>query len=79
MKIRIGDRVRVKRDGLWGTVVRCRNWSHWGKMIMYLIRLDAGVFVDRTTRQIEKLPRYRGLPQSTDTATAHRHLQEYLR
>jgi hypothetical protein len=78
MRIRIGDRVRLKHGGEWGTVVRCRNRSLWRKILMYLVRLDTGVYVDRTKRKLEKLPRYRGIPQAPDMVTAMRHLQEYL-
>jgi hypothetical protein len=79
MKIRIGDRVRIKSTGEWGTVVRCHNWSLWRKILMCLLVLDTGVYVDRTKRQLEKLPRYRGYPQARDMKTAMRHLQEYLK
>jgi hypothetical protein len=78
MRIRIGDRVRLKHEGEWGTVVRCRNWSLWRKILMYLVRLDTGVYVDRLKRQFEKLPRYRGIPQARDMVTAMKHLQEYI-
>lgn len=82
MRIRVGDRVRLKREGDWGTVVNCRKWGHFGRrrtVMTCLIRLDAGVWVNRTTRQLEKLPRYRGFPQARDMATAMRHLQEWMR
>ena len=79
MRIRIGDRVRIKSTGEWGTVVRCRNWSHEHRILMCLVRLDTGVYVDRLKRQLEKLPRYRGIPQAWDMVTAMKHLQEYLR
>ncbi len=82
MKIRIGDRVRLKNEGDWGTVVNCREWGHIGRqrtVMMCLIRLDAGVWVDRGTRQLEKLPRYRGFPEARDMATAMKHLQEHMR
>ena len=82
MKIRIGDRVRLKREGDWGTVVNCREWGHIGRrctVLMCSIRLDAGVWVDRLTRQLEKLPRYRGYSEARDMATAMRHQQEHLR
>jgi hypothetical protein len=84
VKIRIGDRVRLKNEGDWGTVVNCREWGHIGRrrtVLMCLIRLDAfaGVWVNRTKRQLEKLPRYRGFPEARDMVTAMRHLQEYLR
>jgi hypothetical protein len=82
MRIRVGDRVRLKREGDWGTVVNCRKWGHFGRqrtVMTCLIRLDAGVWVDRPTRQLEKLPRYRGIPEARDMATAMRHLQEYMR
>jgi hypothetical protein len=82
MRIRIGDRVRLKREGDWGTVVNCRKWGHFGRrrtVMTCLIRLDAGVWVDRPKRQLEKLPRYRGFPKARDMATAMRHLQEHLR
>lgn len=78
MRIRIGDRVRVKGTGEWGTIIKCHNWSHDRKILMCLLRLDTGVYVDRTKRRIEKLPRYRGIPQATDMATAMRHLQEHV-
>jgi hypothetical protein len=81
MRIRIGDRVRLKREGDWGTVVNCREWGLFRPrpVLMYLIRLDEGVYCDRTKRQLEKPPRYRGFLQTRDTATAQRHLQEYMR
>jgi hypothetical protein len=79
MKIRIGDRVRLKREGSWGTVIGFHNWSLWHKISMYLVRLDTGVYVDRTKRQLETLPRYRGYPQARDMKTAMRHLREYMR
>ena len=84
MKIRIGDRVRTTipgncDSGLWGTVVR-RLTKYFRHMTsIYLVWLDDGGEAICTTNELEKPPRYRGLPQSTDTATAHRHLQEYLR
>ena len=77
MRIRIGDRVRLKGEGDWGTVVWHGNRSHWRHIWMFYIYLDSGIGVHRTTRQIEKLPRYRGIPEARDMATAHRHLQEY--
>ena len=82
MKIRIGDRVRLKREGDWGTVVNCREWGHIGRrrtVLMCLIRLDDGVWVDRTKRQIEKFPRYRGFPEAQDKATAQEHLRRFYR
>ena len=79
MRIRIGDRVRLKLEQVWGTVVRRHDWGHDYKITMYLIRLDLGLYLDRTKRQIEKLPRYRGIPQARDMATAHRHLQERMK
>jgi len=77
MRIRIGDRVRLKQEKIWGTVVWYGNRSQWKSAWVWMIRLDAGVCVDRTTRQIEKLPRYRGYPQARDMKTAMRHLQEF--
>jgi hypothetical protein len=81
MRIRVGDRVRLKREGDWGTVVNCREWGLFRRRpaLMYLIRMDEGVYCDRTKRQLEKLPRYRGIPEARDMATAMRHLQEYMR
>jgi hypothetical protein len=79
MRIRIGDRVRIKSTGKWGTVVWRYNWSHDGRTLMCLVRLDAGFYVDRLKRQLEKLPQYRGYPQARDTETAMRHLQEYMK
>ena len=81
MKIRIGDRVRLKREGDWGTVVNCREWGHFGRrrtVMTCLIRLDAGVWVDRPKRQLEKPPRYRGFPEARDMERAMRHQQEYM-
>ena len=78
MRIRIGDRVRIKNTGEWGTVARCCNWSHEHRILMCLVRLDTGVYVDRLKRQLEKLPRYRGIAQARDTETAMKHLQEYM-
>jgi hypothetical protein len=77
MRIRIGDRVQVKSTGRWGTVVWHYNWSHDGRTLMYLVRLDTGVYIDRTKRKLEKLPRYRGIPQARDMKTAMKHLQEF--
>ena len=79
MKIRIGDRVRLKREGDWGTIVNCREWGLFRRrpVLMCLIRMDEGGYCDRTKRQLEKPPRYRGIPEARDMATAHRHLQEY--
>ncbi len=79
MKFRIGDRVRLKHEGIWGTVVRLHNWSFAPKVLMCLIRMDEGGYWDRTKRQLEKPPRYRGFPEARDMATAMRHLQEYVR
>jgi hypothetical protein len=81
MKIRIGDRVRLKREGDWGTIVNCREWGLFRRrpVLMCLIRMDQGVYCDRTKRQLEKFPRYRGYLQARDTETAMRHLQEYMR
>ena len=79
MRIRIGDRVRLKREEIWGTVVRLHNWSFAPKVLMCLIRMDEGGYCDRTKRQLEKPPRYRGFPEARDMATAHRHLQEYVK
>lgn len=78
MKIRIGDRVRVKRDNIWGTVVTIHDWGHERPVAMCLIRMDAGGYWDRTKRQLEKPPRYRGFPQARDFATAQRRLQEFM-
>lgn len=82
MKIRIGDRVRLKHEGIWGTVVTCHEWGHIFRRragLMCLIRMDEGGYCDRTKRQLEKPPRYRGYLQARDTETAMRHLQEYMR
>lgn len=78
MKIRIGDRVRVNRDNIWGTVVAIHDWGRERPVAMCLIRVDEGGYCDRIKRQLEKPPRYRGYPQARDTATAQRHLQEYM-
>ncbi len=81
MRIRVGDRVRLKREGDWGTVVTCHEWGHIFRrrpVLMYLIRMDEGVYCDRTKRQLEKPPRYRGFPQARDMERAMRHQQEYM-
>jgi len=77
MKIRIGDRVRVKRDWLWGTVVNKIDYAPY-QISVYVIWLDE-VGANYKTNEIEKLPRYRGYPQARDMETAMRHLQEYMR
>jgi hypothetical protein len=79
MKIRIGDRVRTKHGGEWGTVVSRRNISLWKKINAWCIRLDAGSYAHRSTRQLEKFPRYRGFPEAQDTATAQEHLRRFYR
>ena len=79
MKIRIGDRVRIKSTGKWGTVVRYGNRRLFGFVCGYVIRLDCGLYLVRTKQRLEKLPRYRGIPQAWDMVTAMRHLQEYAK
>jgi hypothetical protein len=82
MRIRVGDRVRLKSERIWGTVVTCHEWGHIFRrrtVLMCLIRMDEGGYCDRTKRQLEKPPRYRGFPEARDMATAHRHLQEYVK
>jgi len=78
MRIRIGDRVRMKHGGEWGTVVWYGNRSHWKNDWQWMVFLDTGGCIFRQTRQLEKLPRYRVIPQAWDMVTAMRHLQEYL-
>ena len=63
MRIRVGDRVRLRNEGIWGTVVTCHEWGHIFRrrpVLMCLIRLDEGGYCDRTKRQLEKPSRYRG-------------------
>jgi hypothetical protein len=82
MRIRVGDRVRLKGEGDWGTVVNCREWGHIFRRrtgLMCSIRMDEGGYCDRTKRQLEKPPRYRGIPEARDMATAMKHLQEHMR
>ncbi len=79
MKIRIGDRVRLKNEGEWGTVVCRGKRSHWFCVYAWLIRLDAGCYARRSTKQLEKFPRYRGFPEAQDTATAQEHLRAFYR
>ena len=79
MKIRIGDRVRLKNEGEWGTVVCRGKRSHWFSVYAWLIRLDAACYAWRSTRQIEKFPRYRGFPQAQDKAAAQEHLRRFYR
>ena len=76
MKIRIGDRVRLKREGLWGTVVS-RHCLFFGRL--YIVFVDEDFTTIRGSSALEKLPRYRGIPEARDTQTAMRHLQEYLK
>jgi hypothetical protein len=79
MKIRIGDRVRLKNEGEWGTVVWRGNRSLWHWVYAWLILLDDGCYAWRSTRQLEKCPRYRGIPEARDTATAQEHLRRFYR
>ena len=82
MRIRVGDRVRLKNEQIWGTVVTCHEWGHIFRrhpVLMCLIRMDEGGYCDRTKRQLEKPPRYRGIPEARDMMTAIKHLQEYLK
>ena len=76
MKIRIGDRVRNKESGLWGTVVYIHQM--WRKKL-YMVFVDERCAQIMDGFEMEKLPRYRGKPEAIDMTTAHRHLQEYLR
>jgi hypothetical protein len=77
MRIRIGDRVRIKSTGEWGTAVSYGISSQ--NVWRWLIFLDSGVSWWRTKQQLEKLPRYRGYPQARDMKTATGHLREYMR
>lgn len=79
MKIRIGDRVRIKETGEWGTVIRkmTRYVRHVPRF--YVITVDDLARTIRCTDDLEKLPHYRGYPQARDTETAMRHLQEYMK
>ena len=79
MKIRIGDRVRLKNEGEWGTVVSRGNRSLWHSVYAWLIILDAGCYAWRSTRQLEKFPRYRGFPEAQDKAAAQEHLRRFYR
>jgi len=83
MKIRIGDRVRTitprcHDSGLWGTVVRKMTRYVRRLPSIYLVWLDGGGEAICFASELEKLPRYRGIPQARDMATAMRHLQEYM-
>jgi hypothetical protein len=84
MRIRIGDRVRTKRagncdSGLWGTVVRKMTRYVGCVPAIYLVWLDdGGGATIYNTDDLEKLPRYRGIPQARDMVTAMKHLQEYM-
>ena len=83
MRIRIGDRVRTTKpgncdSGLWGTVVQ--RMTRYVRRIpsIYLVWLDDGGQAICLATELEKLPRYRGIPQARDTETAIRHLQEFM-
>jgi hypothetical protein len=77
MKIRIGDRVRLKNEGEWGTVVSRGKRSHWHSVYAWLIKLDDDAYTWRSTRQLEKFPRYRGFPKAQDKAAAQEHLRAF--
>ena len=84
MRIRIGDRVRTTKpgncdSGLWGTVVRKMTRYFTYMPSIYLVWLDNGGEAICVADELEKLPRYRGIPETRDMATAMRHLQEYMR
>ena len=78
MRIRIGDRVRVKQTGSWGTVIRKMTRCVRNVPRCYLISLSGNVRMTCSTDEIEKLPRYRDYPQAWDTQTAMSHLQECM-
>ena len=83
MRIRIGDRVRVKKpitcNGKeFGTVVRHTTRYVSQVPSIYLVVLDVGGEAICFASELEKLPRYRGIAQGRDMVTAMKHLQEYL-
>jgi hypothetical protein len=79
VKIRIGDRVRTKHGGEWGTVVSRGKRSHWHSVYAWLIKLDDDAYTWRSTKQLEKFPRYRGFPEAQDTVAAQEHLRRFYR